>query len=66
MAARALPIEQRRMLAGCKDGGVSLAVNGRAGRRVACVLDDRGLALEILDMEGEGEAEDTEGRESGT
>jgi len=34
---------------------VSLAVNGRAGRRVACVLDGRGLVMESIDMEGDGE-----------
>ena len=32
---------------------MSLAVNGRAGRRVACVLGEEGLALEVFDMEGE-------------
>lgn len=48
-----MPIIQSRSLAGCRKGKVTLAVNGRVGRRVACVLDDSGLALEILDMEGE-------------
>ncbi|KAI0932220.1 hypothetical protein AcW1_000598 [Taiwanofungus camphoratus] len=48
-----VPIIQSRSLAGCRKGKVTLAVNGRVGRRVACVLDDSGLALEILDMEGE-------------
>lgn len=37
-----------------------LCVNGRVGRRVACVLDDVGLSLEILDMEGEGDEEEDE------
>jgi anaphase-promoting complex subunit 4 len=37
-----------------------MAMNGRMGRRVACVLDNRGLGFEILDMEGEGEAEEEE------
>jgi anaphase-promoting complex subunit 4 len=44
-----------------KGGDVSLAVNGRTGRRVACVLDNKGSTMEILDMEGtseEMEAED--------
>lgn len=53
-----MEIKQSRPLAGCKDGAVTLAINGRTGRRVACVLDERGVGLEILDMEGEGEAED--------
>ena len=42
---------------------MTLAVNGRVGRRVACVLDDGGLALEIMDVEPpeeEEEAEETE------
>lgn len=39
---------------------MTLAVNGRRGRRVACVLDNSGLALEILDMEGEAEEETDE------
>lgn len=30
-----------------------MAVNGRRGRRMACVLDTEGLVLEVLDMEGE-------------
>lgn len=34
-----------------------LAVNGRVGRRVACVLDDEGIEIEMLDMEGEEEEE---------
>lgn len=49
------PIIQSRTLSGCKEGNAFLAANGRAGRRVACVLDGAGLALEILDMEGEVE-----------
>ena len=36
-----------------------MAVNGRAGRRVSCVLDEAGLTLEVLDMEAE-EDEDVE------
>jgi anaphase-promoting complex subunit 4 len=48
-----MPIKQSRTLVGCKEGEVNLAVNGRAGRRVACVLDAEGIGLEILDMEGE-------------
>lgn len=46
---------QRRALKGCREGGVTLAVNGRAGRRVSCVLDGTGVAVEVLDMEGEDE-----------
>jgi len=49
------PIVQSRNLTGCKEGTAFLAVNGRVGRRVACVLDGSGLALEILDIEGEEE-----------
>jgi len=57
-------IKQSRPLVGCADGAVSLALNGRAGRRVACVLDGEGVGLEILDMEGEAEAEDASTTES--
>ena len=37
---------------------MTLAVNGRLGRRVARVLDDVGLTLEILDMEGESDEDE--------
>lgn len=47
-----------RELVGCQEGTVTLAVNGRAGRRVACVLDNAGLGLEVLDMEGEEDEEE--------
>jgi anaphase-promoting complex subunit 4 len=55
-----------RDLVGCQEGTVTLAVNGRVGRRVACVLDAAGLALEVLDMEGEEEGgeEEEEGAEA--
>ena len=55
-----VPIIQSRTLGGCTAGSVSLAVNGRAGRRVACVLDGGGMELEMFDMEGDGEDEDGE------
>ena len=35
----------------CQAGGVSVAANGRAGRRVACILDGHGTTMEILDLE---------------
>ncbi|KIK71029.1 hypothetical protein GYMLUDRAFT_150173 [Collybiopsis luxurians FD-317 M1] len=55
-----LPIKQSRGLKGCKTGAVSLAVNGRVGRRVACVADSKGMGLETFDLEGdEGEEGDT-------
>lgn len=53
-------IIQSRTMGGCVSGGVTLAVNGRAGRRVSCVLDATGLSLEVLDMEGEEEEEEEE------
>ncbi|CAL1695872.1 unnamed protein product [Somion occarium] len=53
-----LPINQTRALSGCREGRVTLSVNGRVGRRVACVLDDAGLILEVLDMEGEVDEEE--------
>ncbi|KAI0361641.1 hypothetical protein OH77DRAFT_1417907 [Trametes cingulata] len=49
------PIIQSRALKGCREGRVTLAVNGRAGRRVSCVLDAAGVTVEVLDMEGEDE-----------
>ncbi|KAF5375104.1 hypothetical protein D9758_000258 [Tetrapyrgos nigripes] len=35
--------------------GKELVVNGRSGRRVACILDERGTGLESIDMEGSDE-----------
>ena len=56
-----MPIVQSRPLgAACATGGVTLAVNGRAGRRVSCVLDEAGLTLEVLDMEADEDEEDVE------
>ncbi|KAL6309999.1 anaphase-promoting complex, cyclosome, subunit 4-domain-containing protein [Sparassis latifolia] len=57
-----MPIVQARTLAGCKEGKVTLAVNGRVGRRVACVLDEAGMSLEIFDMEGEEDETDELGQ----
>ncbi|KAJ4486184.1 anaphase-promoting complex, cyclosome, subunit 4-domain-containing protein [Lentinula aciculospora] len=53
-----LPIKQSRGLKGCRSGSVSLAVNGRVGRRVACVLDSKGTTLETFDLEGDEEGEE--------
>ncbi|KAG6902868.1 hypothetical protein C0995_010037 [Termitomyces sp. Mi166 len=50
------PIERTRALKGGKTGRVSLALNGRLGRRVACVLDGKGT-LESFDMEGNDDEE---------
>ncbi|KAH9849773.1 anaphase-promoting complex, cyclosome, subunit 4-domain-containing protein [Lenzites betulinus] len=54
-SAGTTPIRQSRALRGCREGAVTLAVNGRAGRRVSCVLDGTGTTVEVLDMEGEDE-----------
>lgn len=43
---------------------MTLAVNGRVGRRVACVLDDAGLMLEILDIESPDEDDAEEMQEA--
>jgi len=40
---------------------MELALNGRLGRRVACVLDKGDMGLEILDMAGEVMSDDGEG-----
>ncbi|KAG2154867.1 anaphase-promoting complex, cyclosome, subunit 4-domain-containing protein [Suillus clintonianus] len=55
-----IPIKRRRQLTACRDGSVSLAVNGRVGRRVVCILDGDGTTMDILDMEGD---EDMEGED---
>lgn len=34
-------------------------MNGRTGRRIACVLDNKGSTMEILDMEGSSEEMET-------
>ncbi|KAH7930991.1 hypothetical protein BV22DRAFT_1027754 [Leucogyrophana mollusca] len=52
-----IPIKRCRQLAACKNGPVSLAMNGRIGRRVVCVLDGSGATMEILDIEGDEEME---------
>jgi anaphase-promoting complex subunit 4 len=58
------------VLAGCISGEVLLALNGRIGRRVACVLDRKEGILEVLDIEGEldddgwDEDEDENGEET--
>ena len=39
---------------------MTLAVNGRTGRRVACVLDRAGSSLEVVDIEGEEEETEVE------
>jgi len=56
-----IPIKRCRRLAACGNAEVSLAVNGRVGRRVACLLDNTGTAMETLDLEGDGE--DVEGED---
>ncbi len=58
-----MPIRRSYVLAGCISGQLSLALNGRIGRRVACVLDEKVGVLEVLDIEGETveESEEEEG-----
>jgi len=60
-----MPIKRSGPLAACEDGDVCLAVNGRLGRRVACILDSQGPVLQVLDLEGSDpdEAEDAAGEE---
>ncbi|KAF8516179.1 anaphase-promoting complex, cyclosome, subunit 4-domain-containing protein [Hysterangium stoloniferum] len=40
--------------------GIQMSVNGRVGRRTVCVLDGKGLEVEVLDMAEEGDGEDEE------
>ncbi|KAJ7706158.1 anaphase-promoting complex, cyclosome, subunit 4-domain-containing protein [Mycena rosella] len=60
LASIPMPIKGRRELAHGGSGPVSLALNGRAGRRVACVLDGQGTNMETLDLEGDAEQEGDE------
>ena len=39
----------------CKGEGIYLCVNGRSGRRVACVLDLDSSVVEVFDLEAEAE-----------
>ncbi|KAF4623938.1 hypothetical protein D9613_001828 [Agrocybe pediades] len=58
LPATKIPINRRRALSGCKTGGVTIALNGRINRRVACVLDSTGTTLESFDLEGDAEDEE--------
>jgi hypothetical protein len=66
IASVLMPIRRSYVLAGCISGEVSLALNGRTGRRVACVLDRKEAVLEVLDIEGETDDElwDEDGEET--
>lgn len=56
-----MAIKRTRALEACAGGGQALAVNGRRNRRVGCVLDREGLAVEILDLEEVDEEEEEDG-----
>ncbi|KAF8078603.1 anaphase-promoting complex, cyclosome, subunit 4-domain-containing protein [Lyophyllum atratum] len=56
--------KRSRALTGCKVGDVSLALNGRQGRRVACVLDSKGTMLESFDVEGDVNEVESDGGKS--
>lgn len=59
-----VPITKCRRLSACKSGSISMAVNGRVGRRVVCVLGGDGVTLEVVDMEAdEIEADEESGME---
>ncbi|KAJ7092748.1 anaphase-promoting complex, cyclosome, subunit 4-domain-containing protein [Mycena epipterygia] len=60
LASIPMPIRGRRGLAYGGSGPVSLALNGRVGRRVACVLDGQGTNMETLDLEGDAEQDGDE------
>ncbi|KAF8807426.1 hypothetical protein BYT27DRAFT_7099450 [Phlegmacium glaucopus] len=55
LATTKIAIKRSRVLSSCKEGGNSVALNGRKGRRVGCVLDSSGTMLESIDLEGDGE-----------
>lgn len=48
-----IPFGHVRELALCRGDVVSMAVNGRVGRRVACVLDGWGTSMEVFDMDSQ-------------
>ncbi|KAI6031817.1 anaphase-promoting complex, cyclosome, subunit 4-domain-containing protein [Pisolithus microcarpus] len=48
-----IPITKCRRLSACKGESISMAVNGRVGRRVVCVLGNDGVTMEVIDMEGD-------------
>ncbi|TFK41138.1 anaphase-promoting complex, cyclosome, subunit 4-domain-containing protein [Crucibulum laeve] len=64
LASERVPIERRRALVSCRIGGVHLAVNGKAGRRLACVLDSTGTTLESFDLEEDAGSDDPTSRMS--
>ena len=55
LPSRKIAIRRHRGLRSCKEGRISVALNGRKGRRVGCVLDGTGTMLECIDVEGDGE-----------
>lgn len=54
-----IPITACRELMLGHSNDVSIAVNGRVGRRVACVLDNKSWTMEVLDMEGSPDTDST-------
>jgi anaphase-promoting complex subunit 4 len=59
-----IPVKRRRELVGCGTGEVRVALNGRVGRRIACLVNETGSTLEAFDLEGDGE--DGDGEEDST
>jgi len=51
----AMEVTRSCTLSACQGDGVYMAVNGRTGRRVVCVLDKTSGVLEVLDLEAEEE-----------
>lgn len=60
LSGKPLTIRKKKALGIVPSGPLTLAVNGRVGRRVACVMDAEGMEAEVLDMEGE-DGEEGEG-----
>jgi anaphase-promoting complex subunit 4 len=50
-----IPVKRCRRVVGCEHGEVKVALNGRAGRRFGCLLNDKGTTLECFDLEDDGE-----------
>jgi hypothetical protein len=55
-----------RQLTARADDGIDLSLNGRVGRRIACVLDKEDMGLEIFDMAGETDMMSDDGERSGS
>ncbi|KAI0033161.1 anaphase-promoting complex, cyclosome, subunit 4-domain-containing protein [Vararia minispora EC-137] len=59
-AGAAMEIRRSCAMQACKSENILLSVNGRLGRRVACVLDVDASIMEVFDLEADGEEDENE------